>query len=116
MTLFGSCGGPTEGVSVLPCKEFEEKLGATEAAQLVDVRTPGEYAGGTINNAVNIDYNGASFKEQIDALNKEEPIFVFCAKGGRSSAASKVCKELGFKTIYDLDGGYTAWSQYEATK
>ena len=54
-----------------------------------------------------------NFKEEMAKLDVERPVFVFCAKGGRSGKASAICKELGFKTIYDLDGGYTAWSQYE---
>lgn len=112
--LLLACKAPVEGVQLLPCKEFETALNAAPDAQLVDVRTPEEYAGGTIMAAVNIDYNGEGFKEALDQLDKAKPIFVFCAKGGRSGAASKICKALGFKTIYDLDGGYTAWSQYKA--
>ena len=103
---------PIEGIGLLSCKEFDEKVQATENAQLIDVRTPEEYVGGTIGAAVNVDYNGANFKTEMAKLDKERPLFLFCLKGSRSGAASEICKELGFKTIYDLDGGYIAWSQY----
>lgn len=115
LTLFIACGSstPVEGVGLLSCKDFDEKVKTTESVQLVDVRTADEFAGGTIGTAVNIDFFGENFKEEMAKLDVERPIFVFCAKGGRSGKASAICKELGFKTIYDLDGGYTAWSQYE---
>jgi len=114
LSVLLSCQAPVEGVKLLPCQAFEEALNASPDAQLVDVRTPEEYAGGTIAAAINMDYHADDFKTSLDQLDKEKPIFVFCAKGGRSGAASKICKELGFKTIYDLDGGYTAWAQYKA--
>jgi len=115
LTLFIACGSstPTEGVELLSCKDFDQKVKKTESVQLIDVRTADEFAGGTIGTAINIDFFGENFKEEMGKLDLERPVFVFCAKGGRSGKASAICKELGFKTIYDLDGGYTAWSQYE---
>lgn len=115
LTLFVACGSSTsvEGVALLSCKDFDKKLKETASAQLIDVRTAEEFTGGTIGAAINIDYMADGFKEKMSKLDTERPVFVFCAKGGRSGKASSICKELGFKAIYDLDGGYTAWSQYE---
>jgi len=115
LTLFIACGRstPVEGVGVLSCKDFEQKVEETKPVQLIDVRTAKEFAGGTIGTAVNIDFFGANFKEEMAKLDVEQPLFIFCASGNRSGKASVICKELGFKTIYDLDGGYKAWSQYE---
>lgn len=91
--------------------EFKQKLEATASAQLVDVRTPGEFEGGNLENSINIDFQGEKFKEQIAALDKEKPLFVYCQAGGRSANSAKVCKELGFKKVYDMSGGYSQWSQ-----
>lgn len=115
LTLFIACSSstPVEVVDLLSCKDFDQKVKETTSVQLIDVRTPDEFAEGTIGTAVNIDFFGENFKEEMGKLDLERPVFVFCAKGSRSGKASKICKELGFKTIYDLDGGYTAWSQYE---
>lgn len=79
--------------------------------QLVDVRTPKEYNQGFIKNAKNIDYFSDDFKTQFESYNKEQPIYLYCRSGGRSGKASKILKELGFKEIYDLKGGYLAWSK-----
>ncbi|MFT5645603.1 MAG: phage shock protein E [Aureispira sp.] len=115
LTLFVACGSstPTEKTVLLPCKDFDQKVKETTSVQLIDVRTADEFAGGTIGTAANIDFLGENFKEEMGNLDLERPVFVFCARGSRSGKASEICKELGFKTIYDLDGGYTAWSQYE---
>ncbi|WP_052599101.1 rhodanese-like domain-containing protein [Aureispira sp. CCB-QB1] len=117
LTVFIACGNGSvasvEQVELLSCKDFDQKIKETESVQLIDVRTSDEFAGGTIGSAINIDFFGENFKEEMAKLDLERPVFVFCAKGGRSGKASAICKELGFKKIYDLDGGYTAWSQYE---
>ncbi|BDS15105.1 rhodanese-like domain-containing protein [Aureispira anguillae] len=114
LTLFIACSSaPQEGVNLLSCKKFEQKMKETDAVQLVDVRTPEEFDGGTIGTAINIDFYSDDFKARIAKLDTERPLFIFCARGGRSGEASSICKELGFKTIYDLDGGYIAWSQYK---
>lgn len=114
LTLFVACSStPPEGVEVLSCKDFDQRMQETGLLQLIDVRTSEEFEGGTIGKAVNIDYHGDGFKEKMSKFDRNRPVFVFCAKGGRSSKASAICKELGFKEIYDLNGGYTAWRHYK---
>ncbi len=82
-----------------------------EAKYLIDVRTPNEYKQGHIEGAKNIDYFSKDFKQQLEKLNKEVPVYVYCRSGGRSAKAMQIMKDMGFKTIYNLDGGYLAWSQ-----
>lgn len=93
---------------------FEEKLNTVENAQIADVRTPEEYAEGHVQNAVNINWNGDAFETDIQKMDKNQPIFVYCLSGGRSASAVSKMKELGFKEIYELDGGMRAW--YNANK
>jgi rhodanese-related sulfurtransferase len=78
-------------------------------AQLIDVRTPREFSNGFIQGAKNIDYNGDSFEKQIKKLDKNKPVLVYCAAGGRSENAAELLNEWGFKEVYDLEGGYNAW-------
>ncbi len=79
--------------------------------QLIDVRTLKEYEGGHIANATLIDYFSSNFKETLLTLDKEKPLYLYCKSGGRSGKASKILAKLGFKEIYDLNGGYKAWKK-----
>lgn len=79
--------------------------------QLIDVRTPKEYEEGHIENAKLIDYFSDNFKENLQQLDKEKPVYLYCRSGHRSGNSAKILKDLGFKEIYDLKGGYMAWSK-----
>jgi rhodanese-related sulfurtransferase len=77
--------------------------------QLVDVRTPGEWSEGIITGARLMDFNGSEFRSELSSLDKDRPVYVYCAAGGRSHKAYEMMKEMGFKEVYDLDGGMGAW-------
>ncbi len=94
---------------VLDPKAFEEKLKMTIPNQLVDVRTPGEFSGGRIDGALNLDWNGYEFKDQAATLDKNIPVFVYCLSGGRSAAAADYLRDEGFKNVYELNGGMMKW-------
>lgn len=79
--------------------------------QLLDVRTPGEVAKGYIKGAVRINYFDKDFADRLSALDKEKPIIVYCAAGGRSAKSGEKLKALGFKKIYDLSGGFSAYQK-----
>ncbi len=93
---------------VVSAAEFK-KLLTMENIQLIDVRTPGEYEGGHINDAANIDYFSDDFKNQLDKLDRKKPILVYCKSGGRSGKAAQMMKSLNFDEVYDLKGGYSRW-------
>ncbi len=52
-----------------------------------------------------MNFMDADFKQQVEKLDKNKPVFVYCAVGGRSAKASQILKESGFKVIYNLQGG-----------
>ena len=85
---------------------------------LIDVRTPEEYSAGHIENSVNIDIKSDNFSSLIDELDREQEVYVYCKIGGRSNYAAKKMKEMGFKKIYDLDGGIKQWERdgFDKTK
>ena len=86
-----------------------QTLLAKSNIQLVDVRTPQEYAQGHLANSQLIDFTRPDFKEKISQLDKDQPIVVYCAVGGRSASATNVLKSAGFKEIYDLQRGIRGW-------
>lgn len=89
----------------LSVQEFIAKVKTTKNAQLLDVRTPQEWEAGKITSSNFINVNDATFKQQIEKLDKNKPIFVYCAAGGRSSKAAPILQQAGFKYIYNLTGG-----------
>ncbi len=97
---------------VLNVNDFESKLASMPNAQLIDVRTPGEFDEGYIKGAININYQGDSFEEEVAKLDKNKPTFVYCRSGGRSAESCNYMANAGFKELYDLDGGISAWTHY----
>lgn len=89
---------------------FQKKLDELKDEQLIDVRTPTEFEEGHLKDAVNIDWRGADFAEKAGRLDKSKPVMVYCLSGGRSAAAAARLKELGFTTVYNMDGGYLKWT------
>ena len=81
----------------LPPQEFIAKIKATKDAQLLDVRTPQEWEVGRIASSNCNNFNDANFKQNLAKLDKNKPVFVYCAAGGRSSKAAPILQEAGFK-------------------
>ena len=97
------------GQNNLTVNEFEAMFARDSTAQLLDVRTPEEFAEGHIGGAMNIDWKADGFAEKAQAqLATERPVMVYCRSGRRSAEASAVLEELGFKTFNLLDG-IKAW-------
>ncbi|MFT4970515.1 MAG: rhodanese-related sulfurtransferase [Chitinophagales bacterium] len=89
---------------------FKTKLDNDENFMLLDIRTPAELTeNGTIEGAKNVDFYTEDFKANMDAMDREVPVMLFCRSGGRSGEAASLLKEMGFKQVYDLNGGYNAW-------
>jgi thioredoxin len=109
--LISSCQSQTsKGVQTIDAKTFAEKLKSTENPQLLDVRTPEEFAVEHIDKATNVNWNGDNFVAKASQYDKSKPIFVYCKVGGRSAQAANKLAELGFTEIYNLDGGIMKWS------
>lgn len=109
--LFINCQGQAQKeFQTVDAKTYSDKLNAIENPQLIDVRTPAEYAGDKIYNAKNINWNGENFVSEVEKLDKTKPIFVYCKSGARSAQASYKLSQLGFTEIYNLDGGIMKWN------
>lgn len=111
LIVLTGCGKAQNGKneSSLPATEFSKKLDQTKDAQLVDVRTPGEFRNGHLKNAMNIDWNADDFTEKAKVLDKEKPVFLYCMSGPRSTAAAAKLQEMGFKNVYEMQGGMMKW-------
>lgn len=101
--------GLAQQKTVLGVPDFEKAI-QTKNIQLLDVRTPQEFASGYIKGAVNADWqNEKLFGEQVKKLDKAAPVYVYCLSGVRSANAADWLAANGFKQIINLDGGIKAW-------
>ncbi|MEX2483415.1 MAG: rhodanese-like domain-containing protein [Brumimicrobium sp.] len=84
-----------------------EKLKAMIAngAYLVDVRSSGEFSGGSGEGAVNIPLD--QIANRTDELKGKDSIVVFCRSGNRSGQAKSILEQKGFENV--INGG--TWEQ-----
>lgn len=109
--VFFSCKQKvTEGVNLINPIAFAEKI-LDKEVQLVDVRTPSEWEEGVIGEPLKINFLDDSFKVEIEKLDKNKPIAIYCKSGGRSAKATSLLSKLGFKEIYELKGGILNWDK-----
>lgn len=76
---------------------------------IIDVRTPEEVAAGKIEGALEININDSDFASKMSALDKDKEYLVYCKSGGRSGRCMNKMKDLGFKSVYNMEGGYSSW-------
>lgn len=88
--------------------DFEMVL-ATPGVQIIDVRTPEEFADGHIRGARNIPVQDPDFTEQISGLDPAGSYAVYCRSGNRSQPAVAAMQQAGISTIYELATGTTGW-------
>ena len=111
LLAFVACtqSAPAQG-GVLDAAQTEAMLKSDKQVQLVDLRTPGEnQQTGKIEGALEINFTGPDFQTQIAKLDKEKPVVVYCAAGGRSPRAAAQMQKMGFKKVYDYAGGMNDW-------
>ncbi len=108
--LFLRCNGQPKKFESIASTVFSEKIKTTEKPQILDVRTPKEFEEQHIDNAINLNWNGDNFISKANQFDKTKPVFVYCLSGGRSKQAAAKLEELGFTTVYELQGGIMKWN------
>ena len=80
---------------------------------LVDVRTPDEYALGTIPGAINIPLD--NLRERLADIPDNRPVYLFCGVGLRGYLASNILKSKGYPDVRNLIGGLKTYNAATAT-
>jgi rhodanese-related sulfurtransferase len=94
----------TVNVSNITARKFLEK---SNQGHIVDVRTNKEFAGGHIDNAMNIPLTDfVNFDIVLKAV--DDQVYVHCQSGYRSAIAISILSAKGFKNICNIQGGYRA--------
>ncbi len=112
---------PTQGACQpgKPCHEWVVKPVDSKAAgkiirknpkiNILDVRTPAEFAKGHIKGAINVDFKSPDFARNIAKLNNHVPYILHCRSGNRSGQSLEILKKNNFGTLYHLEGGFNEW-------
>lgn len=110
--LFLNCEQPTQTTGTFKDVKVEEfqSLMNSNPGLVLDVRTSEEVATGIIQGATHIDYYSDDFEAKINELKKDQPVYVYCAAGGRSGKTMKKMMKMEFTEVYNLDGGMGAWN------
>ncbi|MEA2031877.1 MAG: rhodanese-like domain-containing protein [candidate division Zixibacteria bacterium] len=82
---------------------------------IVDVREPKEFEAGDISGSVNIPRGLLEFKITKKYPNKSTNIVIYCKSGGRAALAAEALKDIKYKNVKSLAGGWEAWSKFAAT-
>lgn len=106
--LISACSAQSTDVVDTPTLQAELAQGGV---QLVDVRTPQEWSAGHLEGARHIDWFSDEFKTEAAKLDRNKPVRLYCASGGRSEEAREMLREMGFTDVRDLDGGIQAWKK-----
>ena len=80
---------------------------------LVDVRTPDEYALGTIPGAINIPLD--NLRERLADIPENKPVYLLCGVGLRGYLASNILKSKGYPDVRNLIGGLKTYNAATAT-
>ncbi len=83
-----------------------------EDATVIDIREARDMASGTkIIGAIHVPFS--QLKDRIDTLSidKTKPVVVYDARGQRAMMAGGSLKAAGFTQLYNLNGGFKAWSE-----
>ncbi|MBU5366607.1 rhodanese-like domain-containing protein [Enterococcus devriesei] len=88
-------------IPTISTQKLAERL--NQSIVLLDVRTPSEYRGGHITQAINHPLN------KIDSYQgKKKEVYVICQSGMRSKQAAKRLKQMGYEAI-NIQGGMNRW-------
>ena len=88
-------------------EQAEKQL--AEGAQILDVRTQGEWDEGHLKDAKFVCVTEGGFLDKAKtALDPKKPVLVYCKSGKRSVSAAKQLRDAGY-VVYDLEGGIVSW-------
>lgn len=82
----------------------------SEKQILLDTRDKEEVELGSIENSINIPLN--DLRSNLDKLDKEKEIIVYCAVGLRGYIAARLLEANGFN-VRNLNGGYKTYSNWD---
>ena len=105
-------------INELNADQLKETLDGFDEYYLIDVRTETEFEKSYIPGSISIPRGVLEFRiaseevwdnEGLYMPEKDSKIILYCKKGSRGTLAAKTLKELGYKNVFNLEGGFTKW-------
>ena len=113
LLLVAACGGTDTAEAVLqtvsPAEAGEIIDRTPDGLLIIDVRSAEDYAQTHLPGAAHADVRADDFRDRVATLDRDAPYVVYCKEGNRSQDALDVMRELGFREVYEIDGGIIAW-------
>jgi len=107
-----SCAQKPSMDLIVDAAKFSKAIAAPDA-QILDVRTAGEYQSGHIVNALQANWlDPREFNNRTQYLDKSKTIYIYCQSGGRSASAQTALIQAGFNVV-NLEGGISNWRMQE---
>jgi glyoxylase-like metal-dependent hydrolase (beta-lactamase superfamily II)/rhodanese-related sulfurtransferase len=101
-------GFELEYIPQITVEEFDQlRREQPDRIAVLDVREPGEVSGGAIEGSVRIPLG--KLKGRVEELDRGKLLVVHCKGGYRSSIATSLLRQAGFRDIANLTGGFDAW-------
>ena len=88
-------------------EELKNMIKNKQDITILDVRTKREFGMGHIEGALNIPVD--ELRDNLDKLDRDSKIVVYCRTGYRSYLAYLILKNSGFKNVWNLNGSYLSW-------
>ena len=111
MALFMTFGAfaQTPNAFTLPLDAFYAKIKSQNKPQIIDARSPEEFALNHIEGALNFNLQTENYAKYVAALDQSKPVFIYSIGAGRSGELAKELLKNGFAEVHDLEGGIAAW-------
>jgi len=110
ITAWEDAGLPPAHIGILPVEELAQR---EEDFCIIDVRSEEEWNRGHIEGARHIELGGL----EKEAKNlPQKPLAVICQSGSRASIGASLLKKEGFKEVYNVLGGMSAWNRKKVEK
>jgi len=93
----------------LSIDSIEAKINQSEQPQIIDARSAEEFAQNHLKSAINLSPEPAKAALQLNAFNKQQPVFVYAIGNYRSGLLAKKLRGQGFSQVYELPGGISNW-------
>lgn len=106
MKAWNNSSGPVQEVTQITVHELKQNV---EDFQILDVRSPSEWAEGHIPGASHMFV--PEVRERLGELERGNPIATYCDSGYRASIAASVLQQSGFEKVHNVPGSWQAWKK-----